>query len=168
MWGVRFIDTFFQDLKYGVRMLLKNPGYTLIAILTLALGIGANTAIFSVVNAVLLRPLPYRDPDRIVTIGNYRANQNFVRVNGADFLDWREQAKVFEYIAAFATDAVDLTGSGEPERLQQAWSPPICSSARCRARVRSRLHTRGRPTRQREGCDPKPSLMAAPFWAIRR
>jgi putative ABC transport system permease protein len=115
-----WIESLWQDQRYGFRTMLKNPGFTLIAIFTLALGIGANTAIFSVVNAVLLRPLPYPDHDRIVTIGNYRTNQNHVNVNGADFLDWREQAKVFEQIAAFATDTVDLTGSGEPERLTAA------------------------------------------------
>ncbi len=113
----RWAEEFWQDARYGARMLWKNPGFSFVAVLTLALGIGANSAIFSVVNAVLLRPLPYRDPDRIVTIGNYRANQNHVNVSGGDFLDWREQATVFEQIAAFANNAVDLTGSGEPERL---------------------------------------------------
>jgi predicted permease len=117
MRGIRFIDTLIQDLRYGLWMLRRNPGFAFVAVSTLALGIGANTAIFSVVNAVLLRPLPYRDPDRIVMIRNYRANQNQVNVNGADFLDWREQATVFEQVAAFTTDDVDLTGSDEPERL---------------------------------------------------
>src|SRR5262245_33371034 len=117
VWGIRSIETLFQDLRYGMRMLLKNPGFTSIAVFTLALGIGANTAIFSVVNAVLLRSLPYRDPDRIVTIRNYGANQNRIDVSGADFLDWREQATVFEQIAALTYDSVDFTGSGEPERL---------------------------------------------------
>src|SRR5262249_1696633 len=112
------LEALVQDLRFGARMLLKKPGFTLIAVTTLALGIGANTAIFSVVNAVLLRPLPYPDPDRIVTIRNYSANPNQVTANGADFLDWREQAKVFEQIAALANGSVDLTGSGEPERLK--------------------------------------------------
>jgi putative ABC transport system permease protein len=120
MRGVIFVETVIQDLRYGLWMMRRNPGFTFVAVITLALGIGANTAIFSVVNAVLLRPLPYPDPDRIVTIGNYRTNQNHVNVSGADFLDWREQAKVFEQIAALATDAVDLTGSGEPEQLTAA------------------------------------------------
>jgi predicted permease len=117
IWISNRVSTLSQDLRYGLRMLCKNPGFTLVAVITLALGIGANTAIFSVVNAVLLRPLPYRDPDRIVTIGNYRGNLNHVNVIDADVLDWREQAKVFEQIAAFTADAVDLTGVDEPERL---------------------------------------------------
>jgi putative ABC transport system permease protein len=116
MRRIRFIDSFIQDLIYGMRMLRRNPGITLIAVFTLALGIGANTAIFSVVNAVSLRPLPYRDPDSLVQISHYRANRG-ESCYGADFLEWRDQAKSFEEIAGYAFDTADLTGSGETERL---------------------------------------------------
>src|SRR5262245_3964952 len=117
MRGIRLIDTFFQDLRYGIRILGKAPNVTLIAALTLALGIGANTAIFSVVNAVLLRSLPYRDPDCLVLVSHYQALQGRDYAFGADFLEWRDQAKSFEQIAAYTFDTADLTGSGEPERL---------------------------------------------------
>ncbi len=115
---IRWIEEFWQDAWYGARMLLKQPGFTIVAVLTLALGIGANSAIFSVVNAVLLRPLPYRDPDRIVMVGHYQPNGErwFAGAVGADFLGWRDQAQVFEQIAAYTFDTVDLTGN-EPERL---------------------------------------------------
>ena len=120
MRGIRFIDTFFQDLRYGLKMLRRNPGFTFVATLTLALGIGATTAIFSVVNAVLLLPLPFRDPDRLVIVP---------RAAGQDFLRWREQAKAFENMAAyFGSDQAILRGSGEPERLKAGyWFPFICS-----------------------------------------
>jgi putative ABC transport system permease protein len=111
MRGIRRIDTFFQDLRYGLTMLRRNLGFTFVAVLTLALGTGAITAIFSVVNAVLLRPLPYRDPDRLVLVPNAR---------GQDFLRWRDQSKAFESIAAFYFGTADFTGSGEPERLAVA------------------------------------------------
>jgi putative ABC transport system permease protein len=112
----RLEDEMFQDLRYGMRMLKKNPGFTFVAALTLSLGIGANSAIFSVVNAVLLRPLPYRDPDRLVMASYYRGVEgDYAWVT--DFREWRDQAKAFEQIAAYRTDDADLTGSGEPERL---------------------------------------------------
>jgi len=113
----RWEDEMFQDLRFGLRMLLKNPGFTFVAALTLALGIGANTAIFSVVNAVLLRSLPYRDPDRLVLLSQYRAVAEMDGANGETYMEWRDQAKPFEQIAAYAPGSAVLTGSGEPERL---------------------------------------------------
>jgi putative ABC transport system permease protein len=116
------LEATFQDLRYGLRMLRRNPGFTFVATLTLALGIGANTAIFSVVNAVLLRSLPYRDPDRLVMLGYYRARALNDFATGAEFLEWRDQAKSFEQIAAYRFDTADLTGSGEPERLNAGYT----------------------------------------------
>src|SRR5262245_61202460 len=118
----RWEDEMFQDLRYGIRMLRKNPGFTLVAALTLSLGIGANTAIFSVVNAVLLRSLPYRDPDRLMTLSYYRARALNDFATAAEFLEWRDQAKSFEQIAACRFDTADLTGSGEPERLNAGFA----------------------------------------------
>ena len=89
------MTSFVQDVRYGLRMLRKNRGATVIAIGTLALGIGANTAIFSVVNAVLMAPLPYRHPDRIVTL----LRRGTGPASPADFLDWKAQARSFEYTA---------------------------------------------------------------------
>ncbi|MBD0372281.1 MAG: ABC transporter permease [Pyrinomonadaceae bacterium] len=110
------MDTLWQDLRYGFRMLLKSPGFTLIAILALALGIGANTAIFSVVNAVLLKPLPYKDPNQLVILWEKSATQD-TSVAYLNFQDWRDQNQSFEQIAAFRRDSFNLTGAGEPERL---------------------------------------------------
>jgi putative ABC transport system permease protein len=115
------MQTLWQDLRYGARMLLKKPGFTLIAVVTLALGIGANTAIFSVVNAVLLSPLPYTEPERLVWIwGNFRGGTNTASVSQLDFLDYREQNRSFEHLGAFSSENafVNLTGGGEPERLR--------------------------------------------------
>ena len=109
-----------QDLRFGIRMLLKNKVFTVVAVLTLALGIGANSAIFSVVDAVLLRPLPFAEPDRLVWLGGWVGNDKEQGVTPADFLDYREQNQSFEHLAASVSDSVpmNLSGDGEPERLQ--------------------------------------------------
>jgi putative ABC transport system permease protein len=118
----RLEDEMIQDLRYGARMLLKNPGFTLIAVLTLALGIGANTAIFGIVDAVLLRPLPFKDQSRLVTLweSNAAKGQTHGAVGGANFTDWRNQNQVFESLAAYFSWTYNLTGNDEPQRLTAA------------------------------------------------
>src|SRR5262245_40079948 len=116
------MESFIQDLRYGARTLLRTPSFTLIAVLTLALGIGANTAIFSVVNAVLLRSLPYHDPDRLVLLSYYRERLLNDYATGVEFLEWRTQAKAFEQLGACRFDIVDLTGDVEPERLEVSYA----------------------------------------------
>src|SRR5262245_45780150 len=115
------MQTLWQDLRYGARMLVKNPSFTLIAILTLAFGIGANTAIFSVVDAVLLRSLPYRESDRLAMVWRHVPQTNDIfPLNPANFFTLREQNQSFEAMAAFSNIdwSGNLTGDGEPERLQ--------------------------------------------------
>src|SRR5678815_4940470 len=114
------MDSIIKDIRYGFRSLLKRPGFTLIALVALALGIGANTAIFSLVNAVVIRPLPFPEPDQLVWVyGNIRNGPNRASVSPLDFLDYRNQNKTFEQFAATLSITVpaNLTGSGEPERL---------------------------------------------------
>jgi putative ABC transport system permease protein len=113
-----------QDLRYGARMLLKKPGFTLIAVLTLALGIGANTAIFSVVNGVLLRPLPYSEPQQLVrlfeTVDRATMANDRMEVAPANFLDWRERTRSFSGLAAYGLTWSVINGDGEAERLDGA------------------------------------------------
>src|SRR5438128_10196787 len=95
------METLFKDIRYGVRGLLKRSGFTVVALITLALGIGANTAIFSLINAVLIRQLPFGEPDRLVwTWGNIRNGSNRASVSPLDFLDYRKQNTTFEELAA--------------------------------------------------------------------
>src|SRR6201996_9724236 len=108
--------TLMQDLRYAVRMLRKNPGFTAIAVLTLALGIGANTAIFSVVNGVLLRPLPFHDPSRLVLIAE-KSPFPVISTSFENYQDWRDQSSSFEAMEAARSTTITLTGAGEPERL---------------------------------------------------
>jgi putative ABC transport system permease protein len=114
------MQTLWQDLRYGARMLSKNRGFTLIAVITLALGIGANTAIFSLVNAVLLRPLPYRDAERIVAIQELNPKGDLIQVTSPNFLDWRAQNTVFEHLAAIRWRQSNLAGEGQAERVEGA------------------------------------------------
>jgi predicted permease len=112
------MGTLLQDLRYGLRTLAKNPGFTAVAVLALALGIGANTAIFSVVNGVLLRPLPYPEPARLVTIYEKTAEFGQSSVSYPDFLDWRREIHSFTDMAAFRGDDFNFTGSGQAEHLR--------------------------------------------------
>ena len=111
------MNTLLQDLRYGVRMLLKHPGVSIVAIITLALGIGANTAIFSVVNAVLLRPLTYKDPERLVSLWESVPAQGRSRAAPANFHDWKKQNTLFEDLSAYGASSMTLTGDGEPEQV---------------------------------------------------
>jgi len=118
--------TLWQDVRYGARMLFKSPGFTLVAVLALALGIGANTAIFSVVDAVLLRSLPYRHADRVVVVweNNRPRNRPQNVISPANFLDWQDHQGVFDGMASFYDTRVNLTGAGEPEEIPAQMTTP--------------------------------------------
>jgi putative ABC transport system permease protein len=117
--GGGMLDTLWQDVRFGVRMLAKNPGFAAVAVLTLGLGIGANTAIFSVVNAVLLRPLPFENPDQLVMIWQTNPQRGILQdlVSPPNLHDWQQQSHTFGQIAAFNPRGFSLTGTGEPEQL---------------------------------------------------
>src|SRR5215471_6353630 len=116
------MHSFWQDLRYGARMLLKNPGFTLIAIVTLGLGIGANTAIFSVVNGVLLSALPYPQPEQLAMVwcDNRRQGIPDDITSYPNFVDWRDRNKTFQGMAGVTSDRYNLTGTGEPEEISAA------------------------------------------------
>ena len=114
----------FQDVRYGWRMLLKKPGFTIVAALALALGIGANTAIFSIINAIVLKPLPFDDLDRIVAVWEKAPGPSAERnsVSVANYLDWREQNNSFENLAIFMLWSANLSGIDTPERVRASCS----------------------------------------------
>ena len=113
-----------QDVRYGIRMLAKSPGFAVVAVLTLALGIGANTAIFSVVQNVLLRPLPYDHSENLVQVSNTYPGWGQLPMSPGDFADFRWQAREFSELAAYVQVAqgFNMTGEGGPERLQAAFA----------------------------------------------
>ncbi len=116
------MNTLLADLRYGFRTLLKSPGFTAVAVIALALGIGANTAIFSVVNALLLKPLPYKDAERLVLIWHTypKLNLDQASVSAPSYIEYRDMTSSFEQVATATSWSVNLTGVGEPERLQGA------------------------------------------------
>ena len=114
------MEALLQDVRYGLRMLVKNPGFTVIAVLTLALGIGVNAAIFTVVNATLLRPLPYDHPERIVAVFETNHSGGRINLSRLDFQDWRAQSSTMQALAAYEWSPANLTGTDEPERVNGA------------------------------------------------
>ena len=117
-------DILLADLKFALRLLRKSPGFSLVAIATMALGIGANTLIFSIVDAVVLRPLAYRDPTRLVSlhesVPRFAQIAPLLPVNAMHFLEWRKRTKSFEQISLIGGISLSLTGHGEPERFPAA------------------------------------------------
>jgi putative ABC transport system permease protein len=118
----KVMSQIWQDVRFGARSLLKKPGFAFVAVLTLALGIGANSTIFSFVNAILLRPLPFQNPERLVMLDENSQKRGVASmgVSYPNFLDWREQNRVFEDVAAYSESSYSLTGAGEPEQLRGA------------------------------------------------
>jgi predicted permease len=121
--GAHLVDILIQDLRYAARTMLRSPGFTATAVIALALGIGANTAIFSVVNAVLLRPLPFDQPDRLVQVWHTPPQATFpgmkeFAVSPANFIDWRNESRGFQAMAAYGFGRYTLTGSGHPEAIR--------------------------------------------------
>jgi len=112
------MNALWQDLRYGARMLVQKPGFTTIAVITLALGIGANTAIFSVVNAALLKPLPYEESGRLVLLSEHGEKFGEMSISYPNFTDWRARQPVFERIGVYVRGSYTLMGSGEPEQIR--------------------------------------------------
>ena len=114
------MNTFFKDVRYAIRTLLRQPVFTVVAVITLALGIGANTAIFSLVNAVLLRALPFQTPEQLVSVGKVPGQGGMPGLAGFQYLAWKEKSNSFDGIAAYTDNNFNLIGNGEPERISCA------------------------------------------------
>ena len=157
------METLVQDLRYGARMLLKKPGFTLVAVVTLALGIGANTAIFSVVNAVLLRPLPFRESERLVMAWNKGAEAaggDRTPLAVADLLDWRAQSQSFESVGAFQHRYFNYIGGASPERVRGA---NVTADFFATLGVKAELGRTFYPDEERPGA-PRVAVISDGFW----
>jgi predicted permease len=160
------MTTLLQDLRYAVRMLGRSPGFTAVAVATLALGIGANTAIFSLVDAVLLRPLPFPEANRIVTLGEAGKGEDARHASSTsylNFLDWKAQSRSFEAMTIFNGWQPALTGSGEAERLPAAF---VTAEVFDVLRVRPVLGRAMRPEENRADA-PNVAVVSHGFWQRR-
>ena len=137
MWGWTRVEQLLQDIRYALRMLRKNPGFAIVTIITLALGIGMNTAVFSVVNAVLLKPLPYPNAERLVWLSDYNESFKMEAVAGPDFLDWKQQSQSFEKMAATASDLQPSPSTAMPIRRWPHSSPTTSGRSRVPSRRRA-------------------------------
>ena len=140
-----------QDLRYAIRLLARQRVFTLLALTTLALGIGANSAIFAVVNAVLLRPLPFREPGRVVLIEEVikKLSQGGMPVTPSDLIEYQRRSKAFEAVAGYTSASMDLTGTARRNACRASGVPGDVSSARHFAGDRKRIHSRGRSPSKR-------------------
>ena len=165
------MEPLLQDLRYAIRMLLKKPGFTAVVVITLALGIGVNTAIFSVVNGVLLQPLPFKDAHRLVAVREFnpRSFNEPIGASFPDFKDWKEQNKVFQYIAGFTGQSLTLTGEDEPVRVSgqsvsSTFFSAISSSPARNAHARSSVYSSTVPARRRGSSSARTSAMRSTPW----
>jgi len=159
------METLFQDIRFGYRMLRKAPGFTVVAVIVLALGIGANTAIFSVVNSVLLRPLPFQDPDHLVQVWHVPPQKSFpgvskFSVSPANYLDWASQNHSFEGMAIYGYANYNLTGKGEPESISAIRVSPEFFSV---LRARPLLGRTFAPEENQAG-HGQVVVLSQPFW----
>ena len=156
------METLLQDVKHSLRMFRQSPGFTAAAVAALTLGIGANTAIFSVVNAVLLKPAPFPDPDRLVLFMNTSPQGSGAGASPAKFQHWREQTSVVQDVAAFRTGVVNLTGGGFPEQLQSgAGERRLFPPVRRARHPRPHLHAAGGPAARRQSGGAQRRLLEA-------
>ncbi|HEV8182539.1 MAG TPA: ABC transporter permease, partial [Candidatus Angelobacter sp.] len=154
------MGTLFQDVRYGLRMLRKNPGFAAVAVLTLALGIGANSAIFTVVNAVLLQPLPYPEPDRLVYLNEGNA---FSSIGYPNYVDWAAQNHVFENIGSTQDASFVLTGHGEAVLIPGTY---IANGFLPALRVKPQMGRSILPSDDKPGATPV-ALISYKFWQQR-
>ena len=159
--GLPMIETFAQDLRYALRMLGKNPGFTLVSVLTLALGIGVNTAIFSAVNGVLLRPFPFREPDRLVALWCTEFSRGVPQMGCAepDLQEIARRNRSFDSLAGYYWQDLNLT-DGQPERLEGSYVSP----GLFRPGDGASLFGRGRHIREASRCPPGPQIVGTSFW----
>ena len=157
------MGTLMQDVRHGARMLRQSPGFTLIAAIALALGIGANTAMFSAVNGVLLRPLPYREPERLLRLYTSVPQFREASVSYPNFLDWQLRSRSFELMAAYRNETFNLTGQGTPERLRGTMASSTIFAA---LGVKPIVGRTFRDEEDRRGGEPVVVLTSS-FWSVR-